>query len=247
MPSTTLNGHKHHWEEFGQGDPLIMFHGAAGSSVTLLPYAKELAATHRVIVPDLRGMGQSAHVDQITPPSGWTDDAVALLDHLGIAKAHVFGVSLGARIALRVAIDHPQRVRTLIMELPIIAIDAAGSASLNARIGSFDDLPLADQQAREAQHGPEWRTVLANYMAIRNRQDLQDHLDLRAPSKKVAAPTLIIRGDEREVVHPMSHSMQLYDNIAGSWLWVRSNTNGSVMRAAPQETYAQMRAIMAKG
>jgi len=244
MPSTTLNGFTHHWTDEGQGEPLIMFHGASQSGVVLAPFARELARTHRVIVPDLRGMGRSAHVTEL-PPSAWIDDANALIDHLGLNRLHVFGVSLGARVALRLAIDRPERVLSLMLDLPIIAMEGATNSALNVSLGSFDNLPAADQAMREAQHGPEWKQVMTNYMTIRNQPALQDHLNLRELSKRVRVPTLIFRGDEREVVHPLSHCFELHQNIADSWLWIRPNTLGSPMKAAPEETFAHMRARMA--
>lgn len=244
MPSRTLNGFTHNWIDEGQGEPLIMFHGASQSSVSLAPHAKELARTHRVIVPDMRGMGQSAHVTEL-PPSAWIDDAVALLDHLGLDRVHVFGISLGSRVAMRLTGDRPERVKSLVLELPIIAMEGATNSALNVALGAFDNLPEADQKMRHALHGPDWKQVMTNYMNIRNQPALQEHLNLREMSKGVKLPTLIFRGDEREVVHPLAHCFELHQNIPGSWLWIRPNTLGSPMNAAPQETFARMRELMA--
>lgn len=244
MPSETFNGHSHYWEDQGSGDPIILFHGATQSSVTLKPYIAELSKTNRVIVPDLRSMGQSAHVSEM-PPSAWIDDALALLDHLGIDRLHVYGISLGARIALRLAGEHAARVRSLTLEMPIIAMEGDTNAALNTNIGSFDNLPEAEQATRHAQHGPNWKTVLANYMGIRNRPELQAHYSLREMSKTVTAPTLILRADEREVVHPLGHCFELHQNIPGSWLWIRPDTTGSLLTAAPNEACALIRKRMA--
>ena len=52
MPSTTLNGFTHHWTDEGQGEPLIMFHGASQSGVVLAPFARELARTLAIDVAD---------------------------------------------------------------------------------------------------------------------------------------------------------------------------------------------------
>lgn len=245
MPQATLNGFTHYWEDHGTGEPLLMFHGAAQSSVSLAPHVPELAKTHRLIVPDMRGMGRSAHVAEM-PPSAWIEDAVALLDHLALERVHVHGISLGARVALRLAADHPGRVRSLMLELPIIAMEGATNQALNTNLGAFDNLPAAEQEMRLQLHGPEWKSVMANYMNIRNRQELQDHLSLRELSRTVRAPTLIFRGDEREVVHPLGHCFELHQNIPDSWLWIRPNTLGGVMNAAPQETFARMRELMAR-
>jgi pimeloyl-ACP methyl ester carboxylesterase len=60
MPDATINGYKHHWEDLGSGEALVMFHGAANSGLTLKNHAQEMSKDFRVIVPDMRGMGQSA-------------------------------------------------------------------------------------------------------------------------------------------------------------------------------------------
>jgi pimeloyl-ACP methyl ester carboxylesterase len=244
MPIAEINGAAHHWIDEGAGEPVLLLHGAAQTNASLAPQIAGLAQTHRVIAPDLRSMGKSEHVSTLAP-SAWIDDAVALLAHLGLERTHIYGVSLGARIALRLAIDHPQLVRSLMLERPIIAMRADTNAQLNSNINGAAKLTPQDEAAREAQHGADWRTVLANYSAIRNQPALQAHLDLRELSKTVTTPTLILRGDEREVVHPVEHCLELYQNIQGSWLWLRPNTKGSLAIAAPEEFFAAVRAHMA--
>lgn len=244
MPEALINGHKHYWEDRGAGDPILMFHGAAGSGLSLAGLGTELAKTHRTLAVDMRSMGRSAHVAEI-PPSAWVDDAVALLAHLGIARAHIFGVSLGARVALRLVADHPQLVRSLILEQPIIAMEGDTNQALNNNIGSFDNFSEAEQKQRQAIHGDDWRTVMANYFAIRNRPELQAHYSLREQSKAVAVPTLILRGDEREPVHPLAHCFELHQNIAGSWLWIRPNSKSNLSRTVPDEAFEKIRALLA--
>lgn len=244
MPEAILNGHKHYWEEGGDRDPLIMIHGAAGSGRMLINHLQPLSHTFRVIIPDLRAMGQSAHVDSI-PPSAWVDDLKALIEHLGVSSAHLYGVSLGARVVLRAAIDHPQLVRSLILDAPIVANDPEGNAALNANLGSFDNLPEDQQAARRATHGDDWRDVMRNYMNIRNNPDVQEYLNLRELAKQVTTPTLIMRGDVWEPVHPLPHAIELHQSIRGSWLWIRPNTGSAVLNSQPEESYWHIGAFIA--
>ncbi|WP_091737485.1 alpha/beta fold hydrolase [Phenylobacterium immobile] len=245
MPFAEINGAGHHWIDQGAGEVVLLLHGAAQTNASLALHIAGLSETHRVIAPDLRSMGKSEHVASMSP-SAWIDDAVALLEHLGVEQAHIYGVSLGARIGLRLAIDYPQKVKSLILERPIIAMRADTNAQLNTNINSGAKLTPQEEAAREAQHGADWRTVLANYSAIRNQPELQAHLDLRELSKSVTIPTLILRGDEREVVHPIEHCLELYQNIPGSWLWIRANTKGALAAAAPEEFFPTLRAHMAR-
>ena len=244
MPEAIINGVKHHWEDLGEGEPLVTLHGASQSGLTQMRHAEALSKTHRVIVPDMRGMGQSAHVTEL-PPSAWVDDVVGLLDHLGLEQAHLHGRSLGARVALRFAIDHRERVRGLMLELPIIAMQLDTNAVLNNILDVLESAPQAEQDHRFAMHGADWKAVTANYMTIRNRPELQAHYDLRELSKTVRAPTLIFRTDEREVMHPIGHCLELHENIPGSWLWIAPHGIDSVLNFAPQDGYARMRELMA--
>ena len=232
MPDASINGFKHHWEEQGTGEPLVMIHGAAGSGASLIKHFDELSQDFRVIIPDLRGMGGSEHVPSI-PPSAWVDDMVGLLDHLGLEKTHLYGVSLGARVVLRFAIDHPQRTRTLTMDSAIIANDPAGNAALNA---GFDlaNMPEERKATQRAQHGGDWETVLQNYVSIRNDPAVQEYYNLRATTPQVKAPTLIMRGDKDEPVHPLAHSVEIHRLIAGSRLAIYPNTATGLGGAAPE-------------
>ncbi len=242
MPHAILNGHQHYWEDAGSGPVLVMVHGAARSGRMLIGHLGPLSLRYRVIIPDLRGMGRSAHVPSI-PPSAWIDDLTALLRHLSIASAHLFGVSLGARVVLRTAIDHPSIARSLILDAPIIANEAEGNAALNANIGGFDSMP-ADQRAdREASHGADWREVMRNYMSIRSDPGLQEHLNLRELAKRVETPAFIMRGDILEPVHPLAHAAELRASLRNSRLWIRPNTVHTVINAAPDEAYAQITAF----
>ncbi len=109
MPAISLNGVKHYYEEQGSGEPIFMLHGAMGSAHNFEEHGRILGDRVRVISVDMRGLGRSEHVRELAP-SSWTDDLLALMDHLGIQRAHIFGTSLGSRIAMRVGIYHPDRL-----------------------------------------------------------------------------------------------------------------------------------------
>jgi pimeloyl-ACP methyl ester carboxylesterase len=104
-------------EELGGGPPILYGHGLTGSRTQTARQLAPLAATHRVIVYDQRGHGDSAPV---TDPAAYdvermAADAAAILDALGIERAVVGGNSMGAATALRFAMAHPERVQALIL------------------------------------------------------------------------------------------------------------------------------------
>jgi pimeloyl-ACP methyl ester carboxylesterase len=108
------NGVRLHYVEAGQGTPLILVHGLACDHVAnwMLPRVfQKLSKRYRVIALDNRGHGKS---DKPYDPAQYglelVDDIVRLMDHLGIAKAHVVGYSLGGFITLKLALRHPERL-----------------------------------------------------------------------------------------------------------------------------------------
>jgi pimeloyl-ACP methyl ester carboxylesterase len=104
------------------GPPLVLLHGLTMSSRTM----ERLAATlpdHRVLLLDLHGHGKSTKPRQPDRylVSEFADDVVALLDQLEIDEVVLGGLSLGANVAYEVALRHPERVRALVLEMPVFA------------------------------------------------------------------------------------------------------------------------------
>ena len=136
-------------EEFGSGPPLLYAHGLTGSRVQTAQQLAPLAATRRVIVYDQRGHGESTSV---TDPAGYDSgrmagDAAAILDTLGIERAVVGGNSMGAATSLLFALEHPERVETLLLtavaftDLPNPAADQMREIGRQvARLGIADYL-----------------------------------------------------------------------------------------------------------
>ncbi|ONG55964.1 hypothetical protein BKE38_07315 [Pseudoroseomonas deserti] len=95
------------------GVPLLLLHGLAGDLRMWDPQAEALSAQYRVIRFDLRGQGLSEGGVAGVTLADLADDAVAVLDALSVASAHVGGISLGGRVALELAARAPARVLSL--------------------------------------------------------------------------------------------------------------------------------------
>jgi pimeloyl-ACP methyl ester carboxylesterase len=106
-----------HFTDEGDGPPVILLHGfAVNADINWRRpgITKKLAQEYRVISLDLRGHGLSTKLYGMDSYGAqMVEDVVLLLDHLGIAKAHVVGYSLGGFIALKLAVDYPERLRTV--------------------------------------------------------------------------------------------------------------------------------------
>jgi pimeloyl-ACP methyl ester carboxylesterase len=134
MPSFTYRGRRISYREYGTSPRVVVLaHGLLMDGRMYTKLAPALAARgHRVIAIDLPGHGDSDQPHDMTAYSmqQYGRDVVALLDHLGLPQAVVGGTSLGANVALEVAVLAPSRVRALVLEMPVLenALPAAAAA-----------------------------------------------------------------------------------------------------------------------
>ncbi|MFN0093383.1 MAG: alpha/beta fold hydrolase [Dehalococcoidia bacterium] len=115
MPKIPTRDIMTYYEEQGSGEPLLMIMGLGGDLQAWLRVAPVLARHYRVITYDNRGAGRSSSPDKPYSIAGMANDAAALLDALGIEKAHVLGFSMGGYIAQELALQHPRKVEKLIL------------------------------------------------------------------------------------------------------------------------------------
>ena len=111
-----VNGLNMYYEVHGAGQPLVLLHGAFSAIGTsfgaLLP---ELAKTRQVIAFELQAHGRTADIDRPLTLEGMADDVATALQQLGIERADIFGYSMGAGVALHIAIRHPDVLRKLVL------------------------------------------------------------------------------------------------------------------------------------
>jgi pimeloyl-ACP methyl ester carboxylesterase len=99
----------------GEGPPLLLLHGAYMTADMMAGLRAGLSGSRRVITPELQGHGRTADVDRPITYEQMADDAAALLRRLDAAPADVVGFSMGAGVALQLAIHHPEIVRRLVV------------------------------------------------------------------------------------------------------------------------------------
>ncbi len=103
------------------GRTLVMFHGLASNGSRWREFAEmaQQRCDWQILSPDLRGHGNSAYRGRLNLRH-WVDDVLAMLDRLGCERAVIGGHCLGANLAVRVALDHPDRVRGLVLVEPML-------------------------------------------------------------------------------------------------------------------------------
>ena len=112
-----VNGLKMYYEIRGQGEPVVLLHGAFMAISNNFHWAEwigELSKTRKVIAIEMQGHGRTADTGRDFTYDNLADDVAALLDHLKIPSADVIGYSLGGGVALNCAIRHPDKVRKVV-------------------------------------------------------------------------------------------------------------------------------------
>jgi pimeloyl-ACP methyl ester carboxylesterase len=110
-----VKGMKLYHEMRGKGDPLVLLHGGLMTIGEMAPLIQALAGHRQVIAVELQGHGRTADTDRPLKLETMGDDIAALIEHLGLGQADIVGYSLGGDVALRTAIQHPDRVRRLVV------------------------------------------------------------------------------------------------------------------------------------
>jgi pimeloyl-ACP methyl ester carboxylesterase len=222
------NGVRLHWQEQGQGSPILLVMGHSYSSALWYPILPALVAKHRVVWFDNRGTGDSDTTPQVTVPE-LAADALAVMDAAGLERAHVFGISMGGIIAIELALQQPRRVNSLILGCTgILSADkprmpaflrvlyylprwflrlllrgragakAYGSAATPDRI-AFDLAMLAKDKSTV-------RGVVAQAAAV------SAHFVTKETVAALPMPALVIHGDEDALV-PLAWGVELADAL----------------------------------
>jgi pimeloyl-ACP methyl ester carboxylesterase len=189
------------WRE--QDVPVLMLHAAMGVYRRWYAWIPLIAREYSTISPELRGHGSSEVPDGSKPFSleRLVEDARELLDHLGVARAHVVGLSAGGYVGQRLAIESPERVATLSLfastpglrgtqaagwpeKIGKVGIEAFMRANAADRFGPNVDPGLVDWFCRQTgSTDPQWAGRFVTHMATRDwTEDLP----------RIACPTLIV-------------------------------------------------------
>ncbi|WP_226783114.1 alpha/beta fold hydrolase [Oceaniglobus trochenteri] len=207
-----VNGMQMYYEVSGAGDPLIVLHGAYMNIPSMGEIIPMLAQTHRVYALEFQGHGRTTDIDRPITYPGLADDVAAFMDAVGIEKADVFGYSMGAAAALRLAIDYPGKVDQLVAAS--VAYDSEGwQPAFRAFIPQmtvemFLDMPFAAEY-RELAADPEGFPALVEKLIALEHEPMAWGEAVEA----LETPVLLITGDAD--VATLEHTVSMFRLLGG--------------------------------
>lgn len=260
MPFITNGGVRLHWDQRGQGAPILLIMGHRYSSAMWYPVYEGLADRFHLISFDNQGTGQSG-ARRRTSVSEMTADALAVLDAAGIDSAHIYGVSMGGGLALEFAIRYPERVRSLILgctmaKTPDIARRPEWLLSLLYRLSpllkglaskkhkkGYGDAAPDDRIARDtamlAKDPFSMTGVIAQAKAINAYSVEPERV------RSVAAPALVLHGTQDQVV-PYEAGVRLAELLPNARLVTLQDVGHNYFVGEGERANAEVQAFIAE-
>lgn len=229
----------------GAGEPLVVMHGLFGSSRNWQTLARRFAGHFDVVNVDLRNHGQSFHDDEMSYPA-MAADLLELMRALGLGRAHLLGHSMGGKVAMTLAVNHPGLAGRLviadiapvsyfhhyddliepILSLPLDQIESRTQADHMLRPNIPEDslrVFLMQNLVRQADSW-QWRV---NWRTIQRDMEYLTGFDELPSAWRIDLPTLFIRGARSDYIgdSEISEIRQRFSDVdivtiedAGHWL-----------------------------
>ena len=226
-----VNGLRMYYEVHGEGRPLILLHGAYMTVDAMGSILPGLAESRRVIVPEMQGHGRTADIDLPITYEHMADDVAALLGHLGIEEADVFGFSMGGGVALQLAIRHPGLLRRL-----VVASASYTSEGMQPELHEiiptitpemFAGSPMEAAYQELAPNPEDFPTLVEKL----KRLDMTPFAWPAEDVRGIEAPTLIVVGDA-DVIR-LEHAVEMFRLLGGGAMGDLSGFSGHQLVVLP--------------
>jgi pimeloyl-ACP methyl ester carboxylesterase len=207
-----VNGMQMYYEVSGEGEPLVVLHGAYMNIPTMGAIVGKLAETHKVYAIEFQGHGRTTDIDRPITYPNLADDVAVFMDKVGLEKADVFGYSMGAAAGLQLAIRHPEKVGKLIAAS--VAYDEKGwqpefrAFIPQMNVEMFVNMPMAAEYKKLAANPDGFRDLVTKLIALEH-----EPMAWEADVRTLKTPILIISGDAD--VATLEHSVALFRLLGG--------------------------------
>src|SRR5215472_1991156 len=235
MTYLPVNGLRLYYEIHGSGRPLVLLHGGLLTiDLNFGPLLEPLAASRRVIAVELQGHGHTADTGRPLTIEALAGDVIALLNHLGIAEADLFGFSLGGLVAYAIALAAPDRVGRLIAA----SADAHRPPGRESAPPGEDRLPTpADFQAwREAYEAVAPDPAHFDEFAAKNEALVHEFPGWTDELRSLQVPTLLVFGDRD--FSPLPDVVEMFELLPNAQLAVLPGTTHVGVTRRPGEVLA---------
>lgn len=225
------NGIRMAYRVVGQGEPLLFLHGFMETDASWDPILQDFSADYMVILPQLRGHGQSTNPTGEFTHREAARDIFGLLDELDIEKVRAAGASTGGMTLLHMATQQPERISAMALLGATTYFPAQARAVL--RSTSLETMPPGYTEELVRRHGDMERvgTLMQQFQGF---QDSYDDMDFTPPLlATITARTLIAHGD-RDMFFPVSIATEMHYAIPQSYLMIHPNRGHAAIPSDPE-------------
>jgi 3-oxoadipate enol-lactonase len=249
MPKIEANGIQLYYELHGPeaGDVLVLSNGILMSTASWAYQTPVISRHYRLLLYDCRGMWQSDH-----PPGPYSmdlhaDDLAALMDGLGIERAHIGGISYGGEVSMAFALRHPERTRSLIVSSVVSQVDPllygwmeswiAAAKALDPELFFKVTYPLNFAESWIASNRAVLEDARQRYHLLDYRSQLElllsfSRIQLTEELHRITAPTLVIVG-ECDLLKPRKYAEIIAREIPGAEFAVVPHAGHAVLWERP--------------
>lgn len=209
----SINDIEMYYEIHGEGDPLILIHGAFMTLDMFEDLLPGLAEDRKVVAVELQGHGRTADIDRPIRYHTLAGDIIGLIECLELETPDVIGYSLGGGTALQVGIQAPEKINNLVLISMAYKHEGWRPELIEAMKGmsveEMEGSPMHQAYLTTAPDPENWQVLFEKLIEL----DTQHHYDWTEEVRKLEVPVLIVAGDSDSVI--LQHVLDMFVHMGG--------------------------------